>query len=262
MTPVKLQILLGFAAPYRARLMLAGFLMLAETGVALAIPWLGGHFAGKMLAGVAANTTWLLLTLFMLFACQACLRFGHAYLAGVSGERILADLRIRIYDHLQSLPLGFYHQRRRGDILALLTYETTQLSSYITGTLLSLVPLLLMVLGAVLVMLRTEAVLGLAVAAAIPVFYLLRKDVRRKVLPELDDEFAKDLGAFESLGALRDRVRGDLQQESDEHASQHLRTDVLKQLADRVTFDLPPSLVMMVRDARSRLSGQLIPPSE
>ena len=37
------------------------------------------------------------------------------------------------------------------------------------------------------------------------------KDIRRKVLPELDDEFAKDLGEFESLGALRDRVRADLQ---------------------------------------------------
>ena len=36
------------------------------------------------------------------------------------------------------------------------------------------------------------------------------KEVRRKVLPELDDEFAKDLGEFESLAALRDRVRADL----------------------------------------------------
>ena len=34
------------------------------------------------------------------------------------------------------------------------------------------------------------------------------KEIRRKVLPELDDEFAKDLGEFESLDALRDRVRG------------------------------------------------------
>src|SRR5688572_22220358 len=76
------------------------------------------------------------------------------------------------------------------------------------------------------------------------------KDIRRKVLPELDDEFAKDLGAFESLGALRDRVRSDLQQESEEHARQHLRTDVLKQLSDRVTFDLPPSLVEREMDRR------------
>jgi trigger factor len=93
------------------------------------------------------------------------------------------------------------------------------------------------------------------------------KDIRRKVLPELDDEFAKDLGAFESLGALRDRVRADLQQESEEHARQHLRTDVLKQLSDRVTFDLPSSLVEREMDRRleefaSRLMQQNVDPRQ
>ena len=93
------------------------------------------------------------------------------------------------------------------------------------------------------------------------------KDVRHKVLPELDDEFAKDLGAFESLGALRDRVRADLQQESDEHSRQHLRTDLLKQLSDRVTFDLPPSLVEREMDRRieefaSRLMQQNVDPRQ
>jgi len=93
------------------------------------------------------------------------------------------------------------------------------------------------------------------------------KDIRRKVLPELDDEFAKDLGAFDSLSALRDRVRADLQQESEEHARQHLRTDVLKQLSDRVTFDLPPSLVEREMDRRieefaSRLMQQNVDPRQ
>jgi trigger factor len=93
------------------------------------------------------------------------------------------------------------------------------------------------------------------------------KDIRRKVLPELDDEFAKDLGAFESLAALRDRVRDDLQQESEEHARQHLRTDVLKQLSDRVTFDLPPSLIEREMDRRieefaSRLMQQNVDPRQ
>jgi trigger factor len=93
------------------------------------------------------------------------------------------------------------------------------------------------------------------------------KDIRRKVLPELDDEFAKDVGSFDSLGALRDRVRADLQQESDDHATQHLRTDVLKQLSDRVTFDLPSSLVEREMDRRieefaSRLMQQNVDPRQ
>jgi trigger factor len=93
------------------------------------------------------------------------------------------------------------------------------------------------------------------------------KDIRRKVLPGLDDEFAKDLGAFESLAALRDRVRADLQQESEEHARQHLRTDLLKQLSERVTFDLPSSLVEREMDRRleefaSRLMQQNVDPRQ
>jgi trigger factor len=76
------------------------------------------------------------------------------------------------------------------------------------------------------------------------------KEVRRKTLPELDDEFAKDLGTFDSLAALRERVQSDLQEEADEKAKRHLRTEILKQLAERVTFELPPSLVDREIDRR------------
>ena len=76
------------------------------------------------------------------------------------------------------------------------------------------------------------------------------KEVRRKMLPELDDEFAKDLGAFDSLAALRDRVRADLEDEAQDNARRQVRSTVLKQLSDRVTFDLPTSLVEREIDRR------------
>jgi len=60
------------------------------------------------------------------------------------------------------------------------------------------------------------------------------KAVRHKELPALDDEFAKELGEFDSLDALRDRVRHDLQHEA-EHESEHkLRHDLLQTLAGRM----------------------------
>lgn len=76
------------------------------------------------------------------------------------------------------------------------------------------------------------------------------KSIHTKTLPELDDEFAKDVGDFESLAALRDRVRGDLQAEAEEKAKRQLRGDLLKQLSQRVTFDLPPSLLDREMDRR------------
>jgi trigger factor len=76
------------------------------------------------------------------------------------------------------------------------------------------------------------------------------KGIRRRVLPELDDEFAKDIGEFESLAALRERVRTDLQEEAEENSRRHVRGDLFKQLSSRVTFELPASLVDREMDRR------------
>ena len=85
------------------------------------------------------------------------------------------------------------------------------------------------------------------------------KEVRRRMLPELDDEFAKDLGEFDSLAALRDRVRADLQEEAADNASRQVRTEILRQLAQRVTFELPSSLVEREIDRRlEEFARQLI----
>jgi trigger factor len=85
------------------------------------------------------------------------------------------------------------------------------------------------------------------------------KEIRHKVLPELDDEFAKDLGEFDSLGALKDRVRADLQAEAEEASTRQTRSELLKQLAQRVTFDLPPSLLDREIDRRlEEFARQLI----
>jgi trigger factor len=76
------------------------------------------------------------------------------------------------------------------------------------------------------------------------------KGVRRRVLPELDDEFAKDVGEFESLAALRERIRTDLEEEAQENSRRQMRGELFKQLSARITFDLPASLVEREMDRR------------
>jgi trigger factor len=76
------------------------------------------------------------------------------------------------------------------------------------------------------------------------------KAVRKRVVPALDDEFAKDVGDFESLDALRTRVRADLQHEAAQEAERQVRMDLLQQLAGRVGFDVPATLVDREIDRR------------
>jgi trigger factor len=76
------------------------------------------------------------------------------------------------------------------------------------------------------------------------------KAVRKRVVPALDDEFAKDLGEFDSLDALRTRVRTDLEHEAAHEAERETRADVLRQLASRVSFEVPSSLLDREIDRR------------
>jgi trigger factor len=98
-------------------------------------------------------------------------------------------------------------------------------------------------------------------------YTVVAKELRRRVLPELDDEFAKDLGEFETLDALRARVREDLEHEARHSAERDVRADMMKQLAARVPFDVPPSLVERELDRRledfaRRLMDQKIDPRQ
>ena len=96
-------------------------------------------------------------------------------------------------------------------------------------------------------------------------YSVMIKAIRTRVIPELDDEFAKDLGDFESLDALRTRVRSDLEHEASHEAERDVRAELLNQLASRVTFELPASLLDREIDRRMeefvrRLMDQQIDP--
>jgi trigger factor len=91
------------------------------------------------------------------------------------------------------------------------------------------------------------------------------KAIRKRIVPELDDEFAKDLGEFASLDALKERVRGDLEHEAKHESDRELRGELMKQLATRVTFEVPQALLEREIDRRveefvRRLIDQQIDP--
>ena len=93
------------------------------------------------------------------------------------------------------------------------------------------------------------------------------KAIKRRVLPELDDEFAKDMGEFDTLVGLKARVREDLEHEAKHAAEREDRAELMKQLATRLPFEAPPSLVEREVDRRleefaRRLIDQQIDPRQ
>ena len=92
------------------------------------------------------------------------------------------------------------------------------------------------------------------------------KGVRRKELLPLDDDFAKEVSELETLDALRDRIREDLQKGAEQDAEHHVRHEVLQVLAGRMRA-APEVLVNQEIDRRleefvRRLMEQGIDPAK
>jgi len=75
------------------------------------------------------------------------------------------------------------------------------------------------------------------------------EEVKRKSAPALDDAFAREVGDFDSLDALRTAVRTDLEEHAKRDADAQVRQALLDSVADANPFDVPPSWVTRMIDA-------------
>ncbi len=75
--------------------------------------------------------------------------------------------------------------------------------------------------------------------------------VQRPVLPDLDDDFARSIGKFSDLAALRAQVETDLRAQAELEARTEVRQDLLRQLANRVTVEVPEALIARELDRRA-----------
>ncbi|MBI4636488.1 MAG: trigger factor [Candidatus Rokubacteria bacterium] len=109
---------------------------------------------------------------------------------------------------------------------------------------------------------RREELRGRAGTAAVKVV-----EVKEKFLPALDDEFAKSLGAFETLDAVRGEVRRQLEARRSADERRALEDKVVDAVAARHAFTVPAALVMrqiahQVEHARERMRRQGLDPDQ
>jgi trigger factor len=75
------------------------------------------------------------------------------------------------------------------------------------------------------------------------VFHVTVKEVKERLLPELDDDFAKDVGEFETLDALKADIRGKIQKQLDQQAEDAVAEQIVMELCRANPIPVPPSLV-------------------
>ncbi|MCF2949908.1 ABC transporter ATP-binding protein/permease [Paraglaciecola aquimarina] len=162
------------------------FLMLCETGVSLSIP----YFAGKYSEYFIANPTiindshiTILVLWCALFAFHSLLRFLSTYNVSLIGARLMAELSCRLYDHIQALPVQFFKENKRGDVLSMLSTDLAVISFFASSVLTNLIPNILVLLGASFMMFKIEPTIALLVVFIIPLIFIVLKIVGKGVQP-------------------------------------------------------------------------------
>ena len=133
--------------------------------------------------------------------------FARFYLVSWIGERVVADLRKQVFDHLVSLHPGFYENNRSSEIQSRLTADTTLLQSVIGSSLSMFLRNALMVIGGIILLFFTNPKLTSIVVVALPLVIapILIFGRRVRSLSRESQDRVADVGSYvsEALGQIK-----------------------------------------------------------
>jgi len=145
--------LFGYLRPYWFSMLLASAALVGATGLGLIFPLVIQRVLDTVLdLQDTAALSDLTLMLVGVFALQSFLRFIEGYNLALIGERVIIDLRQELFERLTALSLGFYAERRVGELVSRMTQDVTKLRSTLTGNVSTIISQSLTLVGALVIM--------------------------------------------------------------------------------------------------------------
>ncbi len=242
--------LLRRAAPYRNQIALISALTLISSLALLAIPWLAGQLLGGVIADGAIDLPLIVGLLIGALVLTSVLGIAAAIVSARTSGRVLADLRLEAYAHVQGLPMGFHDRSKQGDLLALMTYEVNNLSTFLTSTLASAPSMVLTALGAIILLFAIDPMLALFIPVLVPVFTIALKLVGRRLRVLAARARAADAALMtaaeedlEMLPAIKSFAVEDRQRRNYAHLAEEVRA--LSFAQDRISAMLGPIIALV-----------------
>ena len=118
-------------------------------GQPMRIAWVPAMAPGQLLAAACVG-------LVGLYLAGAVLQVSNNYLTISIGQRMVSDLRARLFEHLQRLSLSFHRRREIGDLLVRITYDTLSIQTIAMNGLFPIVSSGVLLLGMFAVMIRID----------------------------------------------------------------------------------------------------------
>lgn len=218
--------ILSFASPYRRQLI--GFLALSTAGAFLAVatPVLAGEVVNAIVAGTSVETVvWLAVLIAVVALADAAVSLATRWFSSRIGEQVILDLRTKVFDHVQRMPIAFFTRTRTGALVSRLNNDVIGAQQAFSGTLSGVVSNLVALILTLIVMLTTSWQVTILAMLLLPVFLLpaRRMGTRLAALRREAANHNASMGTqmterFSAPGATLVKLFGRPEQESTEFA--------------------------------------------
>jgi len=197
-----------YVRPYRRQVIFAGIALVFAAGAVLMIGQ-GLKFVidRGFSAGSGPELDRALIFMLGVVVVMAFATYARFYFVSWIGERVTADLRRAVFDHLLSLPPGYFEVMRTGEVISRLTNDTTMLETVIGSSASVAIRNVLLMIGGLVMLALTSGKLTMLVLVGVPlvlvpIIYFGRR-VRR--LSRSTQDRVGEIGAYvdEALHEIR-----------------------------------------------------------
>ena len=198
----------ALSKPYRLRFYTATIAAIIASAVWLTVPLgLRELLDAVFESGNNELLNWLAIGLFGLFVLQAAFSFFGNYHLEWVGERVITDLRKKVYEHLHRLGFKFFAERRLGEITSRLTNDVGSIRTALTDSLPQLLTITFSLIGSVSLMVVLNWRLSMVIFVTVPFVTLATRYFGQKIRhlsKDIQDELADSTAVAEdALGAVR-----------------------------------------------------------
>lgn len=177
--------ILRYVIPYRKIFILVGVLMFVAAGVSLISPLLLRLIINEVVVNEDyRELAFIISGLVVLAAIEIGINFAHQRLMGVTGHKIIANIREDVFNKLQRLPFDFYDSRPNGKIVVRVTDYVNDLANFFTNyVILFLVYIVKLVVVSIFMLTISPELTGIVYLTIVPMMIcvmLLRYSLRKK----------------------------------------------------------------------------------
>jgi ATP-binding cassette subfamily B protein/subfamily B ATP-binding cassette protein MsbA len=166
---------------FRAALALIGGLSLASSAATLVVPWLLARLAGSVVGETTINLEQTLILLGLALTGLTATTILVNIQSEKAAGQILASLRKETHQRLIAMSIAFHDRSRSGDLLALMSYEVENLSTFLTATLARVPAMIMTAAGAFAILFFIDPVLTFIIPGLVPVFFVGMKWLGRRL---------------------------------------------------------------------------------